>query len=90
MVFCEGLHEDQDVVHVAYDHPLADKTMENVIHHSLESGWGVTKAEEHHPRFVQPVVGGKGGLPLVPLLDPDVVETPLKVQSSEPLGSSEP
>src|SRR5258708_38037556 len=81
MVLSKGFGEDQDV-HVTDGHPLAHKVREDIIHHGLECGQGVAKAEEHYLGLIQPLVCGKCSLPLVSFLDLDIVETPLEVQST--------
>ena len=77
---------DEDVVHVADEFPTADEVLEDVIHHGLECCGGVTQAEEHYLGFIQPTVGGEGGFPFITLFDLNIVEAPVEVQSSEPLG----
>ena len=77
---------DEDVVHIADEFPMADEVSEDVVHHGLECCRGVTQAEEHYLGFVQPAVGGEGDFPFITLFDPNVVEAPAEVQSSEPLG----
>ena len=52
---------------------------EDVVHHRLEGGGAVRKAEEHDQGFEQATVGSEGGLPLVSLLYPDVVKAPADV-----------
>jgi hypothetical protein len=42
-----GMH-DEDVVQVAHDVSEQDEVLEDVVHHCLECGWGVGKAEVHH------------------------------------------
>ena len=59
---------------------------QDVVHHGLEGCRGVAQAEEHHSQFIQPAVGGKGGLPFVTFLNPNVIEVPAEVQPGEPLG----
>ena len=77
---------DEDVVHVADEFPMADEISEDVIHHGLECCRGVTQAKEHYSGFVQPAVGGEGSFPFITLFDPYIIETPVEVQSGEPLG----
>ena len=75
-VLFEGLREDEDVVQIDYDHAFRDKVLEDVVHHRLEGGGTVRKAEEHDQGFEQAVVGLEGGLPLISFLYPDVVKAP--------------
>ena len=78
-VLFEGLHEDEDVVQIDYDHAFRDKVLEDVVHHCLEGGGTVCKAEEHDQGFEQAAVGSEGGLPFVSFLYPDVVKAPADV-----------
>ncbi|KIJ61560.1 hypothetical protein HYDPIDRAFT_96293, partial [Hydnomerulius pinastri MD-312] len=71
MMFFEGGREDHDVF------------PENVVHHRLESRWGVGKAEEHDRRLEEPAVGPEGGLPFISFFDTDVVVSPAYVQLGE-------
>ena len=77
---------DQDVIHVADELSAADEVSEDVIHHGLKCCGGVAQAEEHYSQFIQPMVGGKCGLPLITFFDPNIIEAPAEVQPSEPLG----
>ena len=63
--------------------------MEDVIHHHLEGCWAVHKAKEHDLWLKEPSVGMECGLPLISLLDLDIVETPLDIQLGKVLGTSE-
>ena len=63
--------------------------MEDVVHHCLEGCRAVREAKEHDLWLEEPSVGMECGLPLVTLLDSDVVETPSDIQLSEVLGTSE-
>ena len=63
--------------------------MEDLIHHHLEGCWAVREAKEHDLWLEEPSVGMECGLPLITLLDSDIVETPLDIQLSKVLGTSE-
>ena len=77
---------DQDVIHIADEFSMADVVLEDFIHHDLECGRGVAQAKEHHLQFMHPMVGGKGGFPFITFLNPNIIEAPVEVQPSEPLG----
>ena len=88
-MFGEGLQVDQDVVKVYTYQALHDEVSENVIHHGLEGGQTVGKAKKHHQRLEQPSVGSEGSLPLVTLLDSDIIVPPANIQLGEILRPSE-
>ncbi|ETW82513.1 hypothetical protein HETIRDRAFT_315898, partial [Heterobasidion irregulare TC 32-1] len=43
----------EDVVHIYGYFPCCNEFSEDHVHHGLESGWRVGKAEEHHCGFVR-------------------------------------
>ena len=63
--------------------------MKDVVHHHLECCWAVHKAKEHDLWLKEPSVGMESGLPLITLLDSDIVETPLDIQLGKVFGTSE-
>ena len=63
--------------------------MEDVVHHHLEGCQAGREAKEHDLWLKEPLVGMECSLPLVALLDSDIVETTLDIQLSEVLGASE-
>ena len=79
VVFGRGFGVNEDVIHIADELSAADVVPEDVVHHGLECCGGVAQAEEHHSRFIQPAVGGKGSLPFITFLNPDVIEAPAEV-----------
>ena len=74
--------EDQQVVQIDNDIDTY-QVLEDVIHHMLERSRSVSQAEGHHGRFEVSFPGPERGLPLVALLDPDVVVAPPEVQGGE-------
>jgi hypothetical protein len=50
------------------------------VHHRLEGGWGVRKAEEHDSGFVEAPPSFESGLMLIPLFYSDVIVSPSDVQ----------
>jgi hypothetical protein len=52
---------NEDVIEVHHDITRQDEVLDDVVHHCLEGGWGVGKAEVYHqrleePRLVQPFI----------------------------------
>jgi hypothetical protein len=84
-----SVSEDEDIVHVDDNSSFADFFFKEEVHHRLESGRGVGQAEEHNGRFKQSLIGDKGGLLLVSVIDPYVVVAPLYVDFGEVLGALE-
>jgi hypothetical protein len=78
---------DEDVVEVDHDISRQNEVLEDVVHHCLEGGQGVGKAEVHHQWLKEPLVSMESGLPFVTFLDPDIVETPPDVEFREEPGS---
>ncbi len=73
------LGEDQDVFEVNKDKPI-DHAPEHVVDECLEDRQGVGKAERHDQIFKMPSRGVKGGLPFVPLPNPNQVISIAEVQ----------
>ena len=88
-VFGEGIQVDQDIVEVDTYQAFHDEVSENVIHHGLESGQAIGETKEHHQAFKQLLVSSEGGLPLITLLDSDIIVPPLNIQLGEVLHPSE-
>ena len=74
---------NKEVVHVDNEPSLSDHVSEGVIHESLECGGGVTKTKEHDGRFEESFMDDEGCLPLVTVLDADVVVSPLNIEFDE-------
>ncbi len=76
---------DSNVVHVDLDgcakgFMFEDDVVINVVHHGLESRWGIGKSEVHDCRFKEPVSGFKCRFLLVSFANADVVVPPLDVK----------
>ena len=65
---------------------LVDQVPQDVVRHGLEGGRGVGEPKEHDRRLEEPPVGAEGCLPLVSLLYPHVVVTPVDVRIGEDPG----
>src|SRR5260221_14536533 len=89
LVIREGVGVDKDIVHIAYGLTIVDEILEDIVHHHLECCRGVTQSEEHDSWLKQPSVSSECSLPLIPFLDPHVVESPLEVKYSEELSIAE-
>src|SRR5258707_10689263 len=90
LMVCEGGGVDEDVIHVADGFIAIDKGAEDVIHHCLEGGRQVAQSKEHDEWLKESSVCGEGHLPLIPLLQSDIVEAPTEVQGGEPFCIMEP
>ncbi|KAG5334162.1 hypothetical protein C0989_004252 [Termitomyces sp. Mn162] len=62
---------------------MSDEVLEDIIYHCLEDGQAIGEFKEHDKRFEQSLVGLKGNLPFVSLIDVHVVVAPLDIQFSE-------
>ena len=60
--------------------------MERVAHEPLEGGRGIGETEEHYCGFKQPLMGNKGGLPLMVILDPYIIVPPLHIELGKDFG----
>ena len=78
--------ENKEVVHINDKPSLGDHVAERVVHEPLERGGGVGKPEEHHCWFEEAFMCDEGGLPLVAILDADVVVPPADVKLSKQFG----
>ena len=78
--------EDEEVVHIDDKPPFSDHVTERVVHESLEGSRGVSKTEEHHCGFKQPLMGDEGCLPLVTIFDSYIVAPPSNVKLGENFG----
>ena len=82
-VGCRIRGGNKEVIHVDDEPSFCDHVSERVIHESLECGRGVAKAKEHDSQFKESFVGDEGCLPLVAILDMDIVVSPTNVKLSE-------
>src|SRR5260221_14744188 len=72
------------VIHIADGLIAVNEGVEDVVHHGLEGGGGVTQSEEHDEWLKESLVCGEGCLPLISFFKTDIVEAPAEVQVSEP------
>ena len=67
MVFdCASVY--YNIIHIDHHISFVDEVLEYVIHHGLEGGWTVGKAEEHDQGFEEAPIHSEGGFPLISLL----------------------
>jgi hypothetical protein len=71
---------DKDVVHINCYISFIDEVTEYVVHHGLEGGRGVGESEEHHHWFEESSVCFECGLPLVAIVDADVIVPPVDIK----------
>ena len=85
-MFTMGLfiwEEDKKIVHVNDKPSFCNHVPEGIVHESLECRGGVGKSKEHYCWFEEALVRDEGGLPLVAILDVDVVITPVDIKFGE-------
>ena len=66
--------------------PLIHQWAENVVHHFLECGWGITLAEVHDHWFIEAVFCFECHFVLVPIFDSYFVEASFYVELGENEG----
>jgi len=71
------------VVHVDCNIPFIDKVIEYGVYHCLEGGQWVGQSKKHDCGFVQPLIGYKGHLPLIPIFNEDFIVSPFNVEPCE-------
>ena len=76
---------DKEVVHVDNEPSFCDHIMKGVIHESLKGGRRIGKTEEHYGWFEESLMDDESSFPLVPILDMDVVISPMDIELGENL-----
>ena len=71
---------NEEVVHVDNKLSLNDHVSEGVVHKLLEYGGGVAETEEHDSGFEKSLVDDEGSLPLVAVLDLNIVVLPVNIE----------
>ena len=74
---------NEEVVYVDDEPFFGDHVSEGVIHESLECSGGIAETEEHYCWFKEPFVGNESHLPLVTILDANVVVPPADIKLGE-------
>ena len=72
--------EDEEVIHVDDEPSLGNHIPEGVVHESLECSRGVIKTKEHDCRFEKPLVGDESRLPLVSVLNVNIIVSPSNIK----------
>jgi len=72
-----------EVVHVDDEPSFCKVVGEDMVHERLEGRQRVALAKEHNRRFIKPVRSSESGLPLVSLLNPNVVISPPDIEFGE-------
>ena len=75
--------EDEKIIHVDNQPSFGDHILEGIVHESLESGRGITQAEEHDSWFKEAFVGDKHCFPLISILDVNIVVSRANIHLSE-------
>ena len=75
--------EYKEVIHVDDKPSFSDHILEGVIHEVLEYGKGVIETKEHDSGFKQSLMGDEGCLPLMPILDADIIVSPSDIKLDE-------
>ena len=70
LVFRRFVRVDEDVVKVD-GNIYVQKVTKNVVHESLESGWGIGQSERHDKPFKRTIASLEGHLPLVSVHNAD-------------------
>ena len=86
---CMGLRVrggNEEVVHVDDESSLSDHVSEGVVHESLEHGRRVAETKEHDGWFKESFVSDESCLPLVTILDLDVVIPSSNIELGEVVG----
>ena len=77
---------DSHVVHVYFQPLLREHISKDVVHESLEGGGSVAKSEEHDGGFKESHGGDESSLPLIFLLNVNVIISPTDVEFGEQGG----
>ena len=78
--------ENKEVVHINDEPSFGNHVTERVVHEVLERGRGIGKPEEHYRWFEEAFMCDESGLPLVTVLDADIVVPPADVKFSKQFG----
>ena len=82
-VFFQINQVHHEVVHVDDEPSFREVVGEDMVHEHLEGRRRVALAEEHNHRFVEPIRSSESSLPLVGLLNPNIVIPPPDIKFGE-------
>jgi hypothetical protein len=68
---------------------MMEKRIEDMIHESLEGGWGITQAKEHDQKLIVDLMSSKGNLGNACLLHTYLVVARMKIDFSKELGTTQ-
>ena len=71
---------DAKVVHINFKPLFGDHISEDVIHKCLKRGWGIAEAKEHHCGFKETKGSNERSLPLISVMDSNVVVPPTNIE----------
>ena len=71
------------VIHIYLEPLFSDHVREDMIHEGLKYGGCIAEAKEHDSGFVETEESDESCLPLVRLLDPNIVISPANVELGE-------
>ena len=74
---------NEEIIHINDKSSFCDHVAKGVIHEVLESGRGISETEEHHSWFEESFMGDKGGFPLMPVFDLDIIVPPSDIEFGE-------
>ena len=77
---------DEDVIKVDH-HEISKEGLEDLIHQTHESAWGVGEAEWHNQPFIESPFSLKSRFPFISLMDPDLIIATSKLNLREDRGS---
>ena len=80
---CRVRGDDEEVIYIDDEPSFSDHVSKRVIHKLLEGGGGVAKTKEYDCGFEESFVGNESCLPLITILDADIVIPPSNVEFGE-------
>jgi hypothetical protein len=86
LIFSDGVSSDQEIIHIDVEPSFINFLTEDLVHHGLECGGGVAKAEEYDQWFKATAIGNECGFPLVTFSNSHIVISPMNVKLGEDLG----
>src|SRR5882762_9419281 len=88
-MFFQSASGDQDIIHIDEDGTSENEVFEQLIHHGLERGGGIHKAEKHYEWFEHSAIGFERGFPLISGTDTNIVISPSNIELREDSGGLE-
>jgi len=82
-VFLQVDQVHHEVVHIDDEPSFREVICKDMVHEHLKGRWRIALAKEHHRRFIKPIKSSESDLPLVSLLDLNIVVPPLDIRFGE-------